>query len=229
MIKLFLALFILSNLAPQRGLSNTPQPNPDFENPKLSPEILSQSGKNRIKDHLQIIDRNITNTENNIQATKKNIGVIESEIQELDSLKKEHLTLKSRYLEFLANANQENIKNNKAIAEIEDFEKRVKGLTKETTTSGQLTELETAKSEKQQREDWKKETQQKIARIGELLVGVEKNLQSIEGRKAPLIEQLKTWGNRHKEYETLLTKLSQKKKDAEKFLTASETGPSNKN
>ena len=217
-----LALFVLCFFNSQIVFSNTPESDLNIETLKVSPEIISQNGKSRIKEHIQIIDRNIANTENNIQATKKNIGVIESELQELENLKKEHLSLKNRYLLFLSNANQESAKNNKAIAEIEGFEKRVEGLTRGTTNSDQLAELETAKAEKRQREEWKKETQQKTTRIGELLVGVEKNLQSIEGRKAPLLEQLNTWGDRSKEYEALLTKLSQKKKNAEKFLTASQ-------
>lgn len=192
----------------------------NIDSGKIVPEIVSASGKNKIKDHLQTLSQNIENTETNISSTKKNIGVIESEIKELEELAKEHSNLKNRYLEFLSIANKETKKNEKAIEEIDTFEKKTSALPKVNSTPTQLAEIEAAKSEKIKREEWRKETDQRSLKIKELLAGVEKNLQSIEGRKTPLQEQLKNWNNRLNEYEGLLTKLNKKKETAERFIAS---------
>ncbi len=199
--------------------NNTPN-DLNIDTLNISPEIISPNGKNRIKDHIQTIEQNITHTETNLQSTQKNISVIESEINELESLAKEHSILKVRYLAFLSTANKETLKNEKALLEIEQFEKKAEGPAKSTQNPTRLAELEAARDEKKQREDWRKETEQKTTRIKELFTGVEKNLQSIEGRKAPLKEQLQTWNNRLSEYQNLRIKLTQKKKDAERFVAS---------
>ena len=118
----------------------------------------------------------------------------------------------------MANATKENEKNNKAVKDIEEFEKRVKQLTQSAANKGQLTELETAQLERAEREEWKKDAAQKIKKIEELQLSVEKNLKAIAVRKSALTAQLETWKSRNIEYTNLLSKLNQKKKNAERFL-----------
>lgn len=192
----------------------------NIENLQVSPEIISSTGKNRIRDHIATIEQNIAHTETNLQATKKNIEVIESELKDLDDLEKEHLRLKERYTDFLAYASKQTLKNEKALKEIEEFQKKVEKLSKSNQNEAQINELKTATTEKAEREDWLKDTNQKTARVQELLLGVEKNLKSIASRKHPLQEQLQTWKNKNIEYTQLLSKLTNKKAIAERFVAS---------
>ena len=192
----------------------------NIENLQVSPEIISSTGKNRIRDHIATIEQNIAHTETNLQATKKNIEVIESELKDLDDLEKEHLRLKERYTDFLAYASKQTLKNEKALKEIEEFQKKVEKLNKSNQNEAQINELKTATTEKAEREDWLKDTNQKTARVQELLLGVEKNLKSIASRKHPLQEQLQTWKNKNIEYTQLLSKLTNKKAIAERFVAS---------
>lgn len=192
----------------------------NIENLQVSPEIISSTGKNRIRDHIATIEQNIAHTETNLQATKKNIEVIESELKDLDDLEKEHLRLKERYTDFLTYASKQTLKNEKALKEIEEFQKKVEKLSKSNQNEAQINELKTATTEKAEREDWLKDTNQKTARVQELLLGVEKNLKSIASRKYPLQEQLQNWKNKNAEYTQLLSKLTNKKAIAERFVAS---------
>lgn len=202
------------------GLASTQNEDLSIDTLNISPEIISPTGKSKVRDHIQAIEQNITHTETNLTSTKKNIGVIESEIKELEGLAVEHSNLKKRYLEFLSTADKETAKNEKALSDIAVYERKVEPLAQRTQNPTRLAELETAKNEKLQREEWRKETEQRKLKIKELLAGVEKNLRSIELRKAPLKEQLQAWNNRLNEYQSMLTKLNQKKQDAERFLAS---------
>jgi len=91
----------------------------NIDSAKLSPEIVSTSGKSKIRDHLQTLIQNINLTETNLLSTRKNINVIEAEIKELEELTQEHLTLKKRYTNFLVTAEKEITKNKKALADIQ--------------------------------------------------------------------------------------------------------------
>lgn len=186
----------------------------------VSPDMISSEGKSRIKQHVQIIRDNIANTLTNIQSTKKNVLVIEAEIHDLEELGKEHQNLKTRYLDFLSKANIEFIKNNKALNEIDQFQKKLSKLNNVNQNKARSGEIVEAQTEKMERENWKRESEEKVVRIRELLVGVEKNIQSIEGRKAPLKEQFITWSLRQTEYTKIMEQLTEKKKNAERFITS---------
>ena len=220
--KLILTLLLLG-ITPHTW-ANT-QDDLNIDSGKIQPEIVSSTGKSKIRDHLQTLMRNISLTETNLNSTRKNISVIEAELKELEDLTQEHLKLKKRYTDFLTTAARETVKNNKAIKDIENFEAKTKPLNKEALNTVQLNEIQAAKDEKLKRIDWQKETEQKKNKITELLSGVEKNLQSIEGRKIPLTEQLTNWKNRLNDYQNTLTILNQKKQTAERFV-ASQKGSS---
>ncbi|NBX67581.1 MAG: hypothetical protein EBR01_01305 [Proteobacteria bacterium] len=218
-------LFLLLSLNFQSWAST--QEDLNIESGKIQPDVVSPIGKNKIRDHLQTLSRNITLTETNLSSTQKNISVIETEIKELEDLSEEHLKLKKRYSDFLSTAAKETVKNNKALKEIENYEAKVAPLNKDTLKSTQISEIQAAKDEKLKRIEWQKETEQKKNKITELLTGVEKNLQSIEGRKIPLKEQLNTWKNRLNEYQNTLTILNQKKQAAERFVASQNTANKN--
>lgn len=190
----------------------------NIEKLEVSPDIISPSGKNRIRDHIGTIQQNILHTESNLQATKKNIEVIELELKDLEDLETEHLRLRDRYKDFLSHASSESLKNEKALNEIEDFERKAQKLTQNTSNAAQLNELQIASNEKNERMDWSKDSNQKIKRVKELLVGIEKNLESIASRRRPLVEQLQHWKTKGTDYNQLLVKLNEKKVRAERFL-----------
>jgi chromosome segregation ATPase len=221
-MKTLTTLLLLTNLLTLPVLGNTTNEDMNLDNLQAPPELISNNGKGRIREHLLAVEKNITLTQANLDATQKNMVVLESELKDLEALEQEHLRLKERYKDFLTHATKENEKNNKAIGEIESFEKKVAAISKgnRSQPQSQLSELETAKTEKNEREGWRKDAQQKTSRIQELLLGIEKNLKSISARKAPLLSQLETWKSRHADYQNLLSKLNQKKLTAERFIAS---------
>ena len=200
------------------SFASASQENLNLDNIQVPPESISSTGQSKIRDHLDIVKQNISHTQTNLNTTQHNLQIIDSEIKDLNQLEEEHTKLKTRYQEYLANATKEDEKNNKAVKDIEEFEKRVKQLTQSAANKGQLTELETAQLERAEREEWKKDAAQKIKKIEELQLSVEKNLKAIAVRKSALTAQLETWKSRNIEYTNLLSKLNQKKKNAERFL-----------
>ncbi|MBM4316053.1 MAG: hypothetical protein FJ116_01065 [Deltaproteobacteria bacterium] len=216
-------IWLLMILSAEPVLGNSTSDELNLDNLQVKPELISNSGISRIREHLLAVEKNITLTQANLDATQKNIAVMESELKELEVIAQEHLRLKERYQDFLTHATKENDKNNKAMSEIEAFQKKIASFAKkghETQTKSQLSELESSENEKNERETWRKDNQQKTSRVQDLLLGIEKNLKSIAAKKTPLLNQLETWKSRQSDYENVLSKLNQKKLIAERFIAS---------
>jgi chromosome segregation ATPase len=217
-LKFFLFLWIIPFVS--TAATSSVDSTLNVDNLQASPAVISPTGQGKLREHLEILGKNIQITENNLASTKKNLGVINAEIQDLNQLEKEHLALKERYLGFLANAQGESRKNDKALSEITEFETRAEKIIKSNENTAQVEELKTAQEEKRQRLNWKAETDDKTRHTKELLAGIEKNLENIRGKRATLEEQVQVWNKKQNEYSELLMKLTLKKKKAERFLAS---------
>ena len=177
--------------------------------------VLSAAGKKRVRDNIAILAGNIHDLQENLSATKKNLDTIQAELKDLDSLESEHLQLKKKYQAYLDFAAREEKKNQKST---EDLEKWEKGASKATEDKGLKEKLETARLERADRARWKIDADSKMTRVGDLMKSLLDNLKDIRSRRSPLDEQKTEWSNRKKNYETLLTDMTEKKTDLEEFL-----------
>lgn len=177
--------------------------------------VISPMGKKRVRDNITILAGNIRDLQENLTASKKNLETIHQEMKDLDGLEQEHLQLKKKYEAYLEFAARELKKNQKST---EDLEKWEKGAEKATDDKGLKEKLETARLERADRARWKMDAQSKMNRVNELMKSLADNLRDIRSRRAPLQEQLTEWNGREKQYETMLSEMTQKKTDLEEYL-----------
>lgn len=175
---------------------------------------LSDVGRKRIQQNLMVLEQNLQDTQSNLSITQRNIETLEAELKELEKLEFEHQELRKRFSAYQANATQELEKNEKAITDLEKYEKNLGSAPKDATGQKQL---ETAHQERMQRQRWKSEAATKMQRVQTLLKSSQDNLRSIDARKGPLKNQIRVLQNRHKEYEKLLLEIQTRKSDAEKL------------
>jgi len=184
----------------------------------VSHPVLSSVGKKRVRDNIQILNGNIRDLQDNLTATHKNLDTIREEMKDLDSLENEHLQLKKKYQAYLDFAARELKKNEKSTEDLEKWEKGAAKSAKTTEDKGLQEKLETARLERADRARWKIDAESKVNRVNELMKSLIDNLRDIRSRRAPLQEQLTEWSTKQKQYETLLSEMTQKKTDMEELL-----------
>ena len=176
---------------------------------------LSEAGKRRILQNLTTLEQNLTDTQENITITSKNIQTLEAELKDLDMLQKEHQELKQKFTTYIANALKEIEKNDKAVKDLEKFERNIASAPKEEAEKNQK-QLETAQKEKSERLLWKTEANLKVQKMNQMSKEAQANLQTIEIRRKPLNNQLHALFKKQKEYERLAGEIKSKNADVEK-------------
>jgi len=183
--------------------------------------VLSPTGKQRVKENLETLDKNISVVTGNIVNCRKNASVLEDEIKELSQIEQEHLKLREKYKEQLANTEKEIEKNNIAIKELDEF---LKTLSKNTSASNdvkpskQEEDSKRALTDKLEREKWNSETKIKLTKINELVQTVNLNIASIDKKKVLLRQQNAQWIDKEKQYQKMLLELANRKTETSKLL-----------
>jgi len=78
-------IWLLMILSTEPVLGNSTSDELNLDNLQVKPELISNSGISRIREHLLAVEKNITLTQANLDATQKNIAVMESELKELEN------------------------------------------------------------------------------------------------------------------------------------------------
>ncbi|NBX92196.1 MAG: hypothetical protein EB078_11305 [Proteobacteria bacterium] len=170
---------------------------------------LGAAGKRRLQDNLQILSKNIEDTQTNIENSSKNAATLDDEFKQVESLEQEHLKLKTQYDDFIKKAGEEIEKNNKALQTLASY------LNKKEVSSA---EKERAQTEQQDRQKWSQETQAKVAKVKGLLQGLNKNFEQLKSRKESLSTQKIQWVEKQKVHKKTLEELNAKKVQTEKML-----------
>ncbi len=188
-----------------------------------SKPVISESGKKRLQENLATLEKNLTEVQTNIDNCKKNAAIVASEAKDLDALEKENLDLRAKYKAQLEATQTESEKNEKALKELEEFQRKIAKNLKETPDAPPAQQQDLLKAQKDllERERWRNEAKTKIEKINSLLKSANQNLSSIQSRKGPLQEQLAHWASKSKEYEKIRTDLSSKKTQTQKLLKSS--------
>src|SRR3954468_1813114 len=86
------------------------------------PPAISVSGKQRLLDNIRTLEGNLVDIKENLATSKRNLATIRAELKDLESLEKEHLDLKHRYEKYLAKANEQINRNEKAKRDLAKWE-----------------------------------------------------------------------------------------------------------
>jgi len=162
---------------------------------------LSPAGIRRIQENTEILKKNIETTKRNIQNSEQNVSTLDGELSELQRLEEEVLKLKTQYEAFLSQANQESQKNKEILKSLP-----------------QLADRKLAELEKEDRQNWQRNTEQQMAQVKDLLNKLNKDLAKLTNRRKELNSQRENWISRAKAHQQLLEDLNSKKAVAEKKL-----------
>lgn len=179
---------------------------------------LSPSGKKRLMENLKILDKNLTDVQTNLINCKKNIETAESSIKELSALEQESLVLRSKYKSQVEDTEVQLEKNEKAIAELEKFQKNITMSGSEAQQEKQKQDLEKAQKDMLEREAWKTQAKAKAVKINDWIKTLNQNIKSIDAKKIPLREEMNLWLRKEKEYQKLQADMTNKKSETEALL-----------
>ncbi len=185
---------------------------------ELEKPVISSTGKKRLRENIAVLENNLKDLKENLVTTDKNLETIRAEMKDLDTLEKEHLELRKKYEGYLAQASGEVRKNEKArrdLAKWEDSHKKAQG---EVNDAALQDKLEAARLEQVDRERWKADADTKIAKVKELMAGVDRGLRDIRSRRRPLEQQLNLWTGRRAGYQKQIDETDAKRAQWEKTL-----------
>jgi chromosome segregation ATPase len=185
---------------------------------ELEKPVVSATGKQRLRENITILENNIKDLKDNIATSDKNLDTIRAELKDLDSLEKEHLDLRKKYEGYLAQAESEVRKNEKARRDLAKWEEGQKNAQREIKDAALQDKLEAARLEQVDRERWKADAASKMSKVKELMSGVDRNLRDIRSRRRPLEQQLNQWTGRRADYQKQLTETDSKRATWEKAL-----------
>lgn len=185
---------------------------------ELEKPVVSSTGKKRLRENITVLENNIKDLKDNIATSDKNLDTIRAELKDLDGLEKEHLDLRKKYEGYLAQAESEVRKNEKASRDLAKWEEGQKNAQKEIKDAALQDKLEAARLEQADRERWKADADTKMARVKELMAGVDRGLRDIRSRRRPLEQQLNQWTSRRADYQKQLTETDGKRATWEKML-----------
>lgn len=189
---------------------------------KLRP-VLSPAGIQRIYDNIKTVETNIRDTQHNIGACDKNRAVVIAELKELDKLEEEQIVLTKTYEAYIENGKQRLAKNSEGAEELSKFEGENREKLKEYQGKAQTdlaAKLNTARLEKESREQWKADAEAKMARVNKLIQSGKQNLKDIQARRIPLRGQVSGWVEKQNEFKKLLVELTSRKKELERVAAA---------
>lgn len=193
--------------------------------------IISKAGLKRIDDQYKKIEQALQEAKKNLEVSQTNSATVLSDIKELSTLEDEHKDLQKKYLRYLQDAGKEIQANDKAIADIEKYEKKVMSTSKTPIGGPQKKLLDDAQQERLDRLRWKSDATNNLDRANTLLSQLKISLQEMESRKGPLQEELRAWNKKQHEYETLISELRKQRIEMEevygKRKLASETSEAN--
>jgi len=174
--------------------------------------VISESGHLRLREAVGLVDQNSARATENSQIVEKNIKTLDEELKELDQLEEEHQELKKRYERYLAYAASEQKKNNDAVKELEDWERKAKA--KPNSDSSELiSKLNTVQQEKTQRKEWDTETRKKIERVHVLERGYLQNMESIANKRRDIVAQINYWKSEQTRHQELIKSLQARRKE----------------
>lgn len=177
--------------------------------------IVSELGRRRILENLQLLDNSIADIKHNLDSTKHNVQTIRTELAELEQLEKEHLSLRTKYTSYLGFAKSESAKNEGTVRDLAKWEAQQKAAGEKLSDKQLQETLGAAQRELEDRKAWKLDADGKADRVRNLIRELDTNLREIHSRKTPLERQLSSWTKRMDEYQDLLTKTTQKRKELE--------------
>lgn len=181
----------------------------------ITPRI-SVSGFRKIQENLSILDRNIKDVDRNIVVSRQNIKTIEEESTELDTIEKEHRELRKKYVEYLATAEKELTKNQKASDRLDKMEGEL-FRSRDLAGSTNAMELDFINRERNDRKMWKEDANAKITRAKESLQMVDKGLKEIESKRGALRGELQSWTDRTEQYQKIQAELAERKAEYERM------------
>ncbi len=185
---------------------------------ELEKPVVSATGKRRLRENITVLENNLKDLKENLATSDKNLDTIRGELKELDGLEKEHLDLRRKYEGYLAQAEAEMRKNEKARRDLAKWEEGQKNAQKEINDAALQDKLEAARLEQADRERWKVDADSKTAKVKELMAGVDRNLRNIRSRRQPLQQQLNQWTGRRAEYQKQYNETDAKRVTWEKAL-----------
>ncbi len=162
---------------------------------------LSPAGIRRVQENAEILKKSIETTKRNIQNSEQNVSTLDGELLELQRLEEEVVKLKNQYEAFLSQANQESQKNKEVLG----------GLSR-------MTDRKLAELEKEDRQNWQRNTEQQMTQVKDLLNKLNKDWVKLSNRRKELNTQKESWISRGKAHQQLLEDLNSKKAAAEKKL-----------
>lgn len=177
--------------------------------------VVSDLGRKRILENLQLLDNSIADLKANLQATRHNLQTIQSDLSNFQKLEGEHVALKKKYLNYLSFANSQINKNEETIRELARWESQQKSLTEKINDKQIQQRVGAAKKELADRGAWKADATSKTERVKVLIRELDSNIRTIRSLKAPLEQQLHSWNKRLSEYQELYEKTSRKRKELE--------------
>lgn len=174
--------------------------------------IVSELGRRRIQKNLSLLMGSIKDLKFNLEASRHNIETIRLELGELKQLGKEHNQLKDKYNGYIKFAQGELKKNDDSVRELASWEKKQAKADKEADSKDHRSAAKVGqvKREIADRNVWKADALAKVARVTELIRGLDRNLKEIEARSDPLRRQLATWKSKQEEYQLMLEKMTKK-------------------
>lgn len=185
---------------------------------ELEKPVVSATGKRRLRENITVLENNIKDLKDNIATSDKNLDTIRAELKDLDALEKEHLDLRRKYEGYLAQAEAEVRKNEKARRDLAKWEDSHKNAQKEIKDAALQDRLEAARLEQADRDRWKADADTKMVKVKELMAGVDRNLRDIRSRRRPLEQQLNLWTGRRADYQKQLTETDAKRATWERAL-----------
>lgn len=201
-ITLSLSSFAASN-SPEAAMAAEQQP------------VVSELGRRRIQENLNLLDNSITDIKQNLASTRHNVKTIQTELSELIGLEKEHLDLRRKYSNYLGFAKTESNKNDNTVRDLAKWEAQQKAAGDKLNDKQLQERLGAAKREQTERGVWKADAASKTERVQKLIQELDVNLREIRSRKQPLERQLASWTKRQDEYQDLLDKTSRKRRELE--------------
>ena len=189
---------------------------PKNPSPPSDTVVISASGKKRIREQFKKIEQTLKEANRNLENSQQNSSTILSDIKELSELEDEYLELQKRFHEYVVKANKEIQVNEKAMVEIEKYEKKILQVSKGNPEGAQQKLYEDAKQERLDRLRWKSDANSNLQRANTLLSQLQTSLKDIKLRNTPLRDELRAWNRKQDDYQKLASEIRNQKSSLEK-------------